>query len=169
MKTRIQLTVRALFTLAAVGAASIAACGGQIDLVAGEASPDTACEAYQASFEAFVGRCWPGAVFSGVTTTQKRRERATCVASFDSPGNRETPSQRMAYAHALSNLSCDAKALPAACAPTRGALANGSACNEALPCEGGACVRRYASDCGVCGDVVADGSACDPEGVPRCN
>jgi hypothetical protein len=87
---------------------------------------------------------------------------AICAQQVSLPSTSYTADQALACAAGLDAVSCEdwnAARDPAACSPTPGALANGSACGDDPQCQSTICRVPANETCGVCGPKVGPGGA----------
>lgn len=153
------------------GAGGTGGAGGQGG-AGGDPQIPIACADYAQKVCDAYAVCSPAAIIRafGDDATCRDRYSIYCSGLLTAPGTAWTPQGIVDCASAYGQLDCNTliaqpfrsvdELTPAACAPTGGALADGSSCIDAAQCMSGNCHRVLGAFCGVCGPKAAVGEAC---------
>jgi len=142
--------------------------GGPSNDDAGAPTPATPQAACEHEFRVRHERCSKDLVAPATMTSARTRYVASCVDALALAGSSRTADEVEACAKAVEAEECGVfpELLPA-CAPKKGTLSTGSACNMGSQCQTGHCDLESAlakgKGCGVCADTTPEGQGCTQE------
>lgn len=126
-------------------------------------TPEQACAELASAYCSKLAACAPilVQVAFGDPTRCATRMQIECVPNLKLPGTGQTPAGYSTCAKAFGGVACAdvfSANLPASCLPQPGQLTDGMPCGDDSQCKSTYCIKN--GDCGVCGQVAAEGKSC---------